>query len=60
VWDRHWERLGLPWHPIPVGEGGWTQMQAWEVMSIFGAAIYNGCQAPFETAILIQEANDGR
>jgi hypothetical protein len=32
-------------------EDGWCKFQLWELMSIFGQHLYNGCQIPFETTI---------
>ena len=39
---------------IPVletDEDGWTKFQAWDLMCIFGAHLYNGCEPPFATFI---------
>ncbi|MBB3020702.1 hypothetical protein FHR70_003788 [Microvirga lupini] len=30
---------------------GWTKWQLWELMSLFGKYLYNGCDVPFETTI---------
>jgi hypothetical protein len=35
-------------------EDGWTKFQLWDLASIFGENLYNGCTLPFETNILIE------
>jgi hypothetical protein len=32
-------------------EDGLVKFQLWELMSIFGGHLFNGCQIPFETTI---------
>jgi hypothetical protein len=32
-------------------EDGWCKIQLWELMSIFGGHLFNGCRIPFETTI---------
>ena len=32
---------------------GWSTWQLWEVIETFGDYIYNGCDMPFETNIII-------
>ena len=32
-------------------ENGFYKIQLWELMSIFGEYLYNGCKIPFETTI---------
>lgn len=32
---------------------GWSEWRLWDLMNIFGRHIYNGCDMPFETTILI-------
>ena len=36
---------------ISVDRSGFTKFQLWDLMSIFGEHIYNGCNVPFETDI---------
>jgi hypothetical protein len=37
--------------PLKLDFEGWTKMQLWEVMQIFGHAMYNGGKVPIETEI---------
>ncbi len=34
---------------------GWTEFQMWDLMCIFGAHLYNGCEVPFQTYIKFSE-----
>jgi hypothetical protein len=36
-------------------ENGWSMWQMWDLMSMFGDYMYNGCRIPFETEIEIIE-----
>lgn len=35
-------------------DDGWSRWQFWELMSIFGARMFNGCNVPFETTIRLE------
>ena len=42
---------------------GYIKFQLWELMHLFGNDLYNGCQVPFETTLLIDDKDlkdDGR
>ena len=34
---------------------GYIKFQMWELMHIFGNDLYNGCQIPFDTTVLIDD-----
>lgn len=36
---------------------GYSEWQLWELMSIFGEHLYNGCELTFENEIIINEIN---
>lgn len=38
---------------------GWSKWQLWDLMSVFGFNVYNGCTMPFETTIEV-EVVEGR
>ena len=44
-----------PYEPPKIDEDGYSEMQLWEVAHQFGAAMYNGCDAPIETEIILPE-----
>jgi hypothetical protein len=46
-------RANLPLIPKVDGDG-WYEDQLWSIAHIFGSALYNGCDPPFETTILIE------
>jgi hypothetical protein len=52
VYTKYWEGVGVknP-EPLKLDFEGWTKMQLWEVMQIFGHAMYNGGKVPIETEI---------
>lgn len=54
AWAKHFTDLGLEPRSLSVLPDGWTRMQAWEVMQIFGPAIVHGLHSPFETEIQIE------
>lgn len=40
--------------PLPKeDENGWSKWQMWDLMSMFGDKMFNGCDVPFETEIEI-------
>jgi len=43
--------IGPP--PLTKDDEGYSEFQLWEVMRIFGAGMYNGCNIPFETEIFL-------
>jgi hypothetical protein len=53
---RYFARLGLPDGLLPELKetDGWSRWQLWELMSIFGEHMYNGCRIPFETVIRVE------
>ncbi len=39
-----------------IDKDGYTRLQLWELMNIFGKSMVMGCTVPFETTILIEDA----
>lgn len=39
---------------LPAPDNGWYKFQMWELMEVFGPALYMGCRVPFETEIRIE------
>jgi hypothetical protein len=35
---------------------GWYEDELWSIANIFGAAMWHGCEVPFETQILVKES----
>jgi hypothetical protein len=53
AYKRHWEHYKCKPPPLRV-RGGWVRFQ-WELAQIFGSALYNGCEVPFDTTIRLEE-----
>jgi len=57
LYKKFWEEVfkdSETKHTAPVihtDAEGWTEFQMWDLMSIFGPHLYNGCNVPFETNI---------
>ncbi len=49
----HWEQYHCTPVPLETNAEGYSRFQLWDLMSIFGQNLYNGCEMPFETTILI-------
>ncbi len=51
--------LGGDYSEVEITEDleGWSLWQMWDLMSTFGAYMFNGCRTPFETEIDIIEDN---
>lgn len=41
--------------PLVEDMEGWSEWQLWELMRVFGQYLYQGCEMPFETFILIPD-----
>lgn len=50
--------LKLPFFDYKEDENGWSEWQLWDLMSIFGQYLYNGCDIPFEMNIIIIEKGE--
>ena len=62
VYENHMvqlNQLGAAQPLIPkVDPDGWYQDQLWSIANIFGAALYNGCDVPFEIEIQVCLKNE--
>jgi len=54
VLNKHWGYMPN-WYNDRIDEKGYMSFQLHELMNIFGESVYNGCEIPFETTILIKE-----
>jgi hypothetical protein len=53
---RRWNcEYRCPYQSRPTDANGYIRFQMWELMHEFGANIYNGCQIPFDTTVLIDD-----
>jgi len=54
IYNKHWDEIlvgeNLP-APVLTEVDGWAEFQMWDLMSIYGCHLYNGCVVPFETNI---------
>ena len=44
IWQAYWGELGVPNSPFITDSCGRVEMQLWEVMHIFGPALYMGSE----------------
>lgn len=47
AYNLHYEKLGMEPPPLQRDSSDWCKFQLWDLMHIFGPAVYNGCQIPF-------------
>lgn len=51
--EKYFGKYGMVYRKQKVDEYGFTEMQLWDVMQMFGEAIYLGCNPPFETTMYL-------
>lgn len=55
LWDEHNRQYPEKYRtPLPVDAEGWTRLQLWEVMHIWGKDCFVGCSMPFEATIELE------
>lgn len=60
-WREYWSILldyGMEIPPIVRDAEGWTRIQLWQAMAIFGRGCGNGLSSPIRTEIEIPERKD--
>lgn len=57
VYNKHYNNLNMVPPKIERDENGYTIFQMWEVFNIFGASLTMVFSVPFETNILINDAD---
>lgn len=45
--------MGSLFRHLKIDEDGWTYFSLWEIAAHFGSIMYNGCEVPFETEIIL-------
>lgn len=54
LWEKYHTELGVPVPPIDRDSKGYTKLQMWTVMNIFGPGMTMGFNPPIETDITVE------